>query len=193
MKEGSREWWDARYQGVSDYLYGKAPSPFLVESIDYLRKGEALDIGTGEGRNAVYLASKGFKVTGIDFSETAGTRAKTLAKDSGVEVEFKTQDLDFLLIPIMKYDTIVVSDLHPPLTVLKGLARGLAKGGTLLLEGFLMDQARSNEGPKPDPIECYRPNEAIEYARELQILYYSELRSSPKEVRVRMLARKSER
>jgi len=191
MKEGSKEWWEAKFQATSDYLYGKAPSEFLVEHIELLRKGETLDVAMGEGRNAVYLSSKGFSVLGVDHSPTAIERAKKLASESGVKLETKVQDLDFFILPLMKYDSIVVCDYHPPLTVLKSLTRGLNKGGTLLLEGYAMEQARK-VGPhgEPQAFECYKPNEAIHNARDVHIILYNEREVAPGQHRVQLIARK---
>ena len=76
IQEGSKEWWDQKYAASSDYLYGKEPSKLLVDHMDLIAPGETLDVAMGEGRNAVYLASKDCKVTGVDFNETAVDRAK---------------------------------------------------------------------------------------------------------------------
>ncbi|MFH1262038.1 MAG: class I SAM-dependent methyltransferase [Pseudomonadota bacterium] len=190
LKEGSKDWWAQHYAKSTDLLYGKAPSPFLADNLSLLRRGETLDVGSGEGRNAVYLAQKGFTVTGLDFTETAIERAKKLAVETGVAAEFKSQDLDFFLIPLMKYDTIVVCDYHPQLTLMKNLARGLNKGGTLLVEGYTVEQLRLEQGIKPEPFECFRPNEALEHVRELHLVFYNERQISPKEARVQLIARK---
>lgn len=190
IKEGSKDWWAKKYADAKDWMYGKAPSQFLSDNIHMLRKGDTLDAAMGEGRNAVYLASKGFAVTGVDFVEAAIERAKTLARETGVTIDAKLQDLDFFLIPLMKYDTIVVCDYHPQITLMKNLARGLNKGGTLLLEGYTVEQLRLHEGFKPEPFECFRPNEAIEHVRELHLAYYNERQISPKEARVQLIARK---
>jgi tellurite methyltransferase len=190
VKEGSKDWWAKKYSDAKDYLYGKAPSQFLADNLSLLRRGETLDVAMGEGRNAVYLASKGFNTTGADFSEIAIERAKTLAKETGVTIDAKFQDLDFFLIPLMKYDTIVVCDYHPQLTLMKSLARGLNKGGTLLLEGYTVEQLRLDQGVKPEPFECFKPNEALEPVRELHLIYYNERQISPKEARVQLIARK---
>ncbi len=194
MKEGSKEWWESKFQKSSDYLYGKAPSQFLIDHLELLKKGETLDVATGEGRNAVFLASKGFQVSAVDHSPTALERAKKLATDSGVKVEFKEQDLDFFILPLMKYDTIVVCDYHPPLTVLKSLTRGLNKGGTLIMEGYAMEQARL-AGPhgEPQAFECYKPNEAIQNARDVHIILYNEREMEPGQHRVQLIARKPNR
>jgi protein-L-isoaspartate O-methyltransferase len=189
-REGSKDWWANKYAATNAYLFGKAPSPFVAEHLELLRKGEALDVGMGEGRHAAYLASKGFKVTGVDFIEVAVERAKTLGREMSVTFETKLQDLDFFLIPLMKYDSIVVTDYHPSLTTLKSLARGLNKGGTLLLEGYTLEQLRLTQGYKPEAFECFKPNEALEHVRELHVILYNERLISPKESRVQLIARK---
>jgi tellurite methyltransferase len=191
IREGSKDWWTAKYAASADYLYGKAPSAFLHENLGLLRKGETLDVAMGEGRNAAYLASKGFKVTGVDFVEAAAERARKLAADMGVQMEVKGTDLDFFLIPLMKYDTIIVTDYHPQLTVMKNLARGLNKGGTLLVEAYTVEQLRLQGGFKPEPFECFRPNEALEHVRDLHLVFYNERQISPTEARVQLIARKS--
>jgi tellurite methyltransferase len=190
IKEGSKDWWNKKYADSKDLLYGKAPSQFLADNIHLLRKGETLDVGMGEGRNSVYLAQKGFQVTGIDYVETAVERAKKFAAEMGLTFEAKLQDLDFFLIPLMKYDTIVVCDYHPQLTLMKSLARGLNKGGTLLVEGYTVEQLRLGEGFKPEPFECFKPNEALEHVRDLHLVYYNERQISPREARVQLIARK---
>ncbi len=189
-QEGTKEWWTKRYEAFQGYLYGKGPSSFLVENIELLRKGETLDVAMGEGRNSIYLASKDYQVTGIDFVEPAVLRAKNLAKESGVNIETKVQDLSFFLVPLMKYDTIIVSDFHPPVTLFKSLARGLNKGGTLMMEGYTVEQLRLENAYKPEPFECFKPNEALEYVKELHLVLYNERQISPKEARVQLIARK---
>jgi tellurite methyltransferase len=189
-KENSKEWWEQKYASTDGYLYGKAPSPFLVEHVGLLKKGETVDVAMGEGRNAVFLAMKGFNVTGVDFSTTALDRAGRLAQESGVKIEPKSTDLDFFLIPLMKYDTIIVIDFHPPLTMMKNLARGLAPGGTLLLEGHTVEQLKLENAPKPENFELFKPNEALEHVRDLHLILYNERQISPNAARVQLIARK---
>lgn len=190
LQEGSKAWWTKKYESTSDYTYGKVPSPFLLENLAFLKKGEALDVGMGEGRHSVYLASQGFSVTGIDFCDLALERAKRLATESGVSFEIKAIDLQFFLMPLMKFDTIVVVDCKLPLTVLKGLARGLNNGGTLLIENYTTQQLK-RQGYKPDACECYKPNELLEHIRDLDILYYDERTQEDAPAKVRLLAKKN--
>ena len=172
-EDNSKEFWETVYSAQDHYVYGKEPSKFLTEYVDLLKKGTALDLGMGEGRNAVYLASKGFTVTGIDHSPTAVLRAQKLAKDSGVTLECKESSLDFFLIPLMKYDTILVTDFHPSLTIMNNLVRGLTVGGTLMIEAYTKDQLKVRRDP-PYVFECFEANEALKMAKGLKIIQYTE-------------------
>lgn len=173
--EGNKEWWAERYKS-KEWLYGKAPSDFLAKNLELLKKGKVLDVAMGEGRNAVYLASKGFEVEGFDFCETAIERAKKLASDMNVKMDAKASNLDFFLIPLMKYDSIIVVDYHPSPTFYSALTRGLADGGTLLVEGFTTEQLKISGGPKVEFFECFKSNELIGHIKGLKLLYYSELK-----------------
>jgi len=70
------------------------PSSFLVENIDLLPKGRALDLAMGGGRNAVYLAKMGYEAEGIDISREAVDAALELARESGVHIRARIQDLE---------------------------------------------------------------------------------------------------
>lgn len=191
VKEGSKEWWEGRYQ-QKEFLFGKEPSAFLAEHINELKAGETLDIAAGEGRNAVYLALKGHQVKAVDFSSLAGQRAAELAKESGVAIEVSDSSLDFFLIPIMRYQNIVVIDYHPTPALLKSLARGLASGGTLLVDAFLTKEVQKNNS-KVETFECFRENELLNAIRELQIIFYDERVVDNQPFKVRCLAKKTAR
>ena len=67
-KPKDKDRWNKKYD-TEVYLFGEKPIPFLVDNIHILKKGIALDVAMGEGRNGVYLATQGFDVTGFDISE----------------------------------------------------------------------------------------------------------------------------
>lgn len=69
--------WDARYQ-ATDLVWGSDPNRFVAAEFDTLPPGRALDLGAGEGRNAIWLASRGWQVTAVDFSEVAIGRGRGL-------------------------------------------------------------------------------------------------------------------
>jgi SAM-dependent methyltransferase len=76
--------WDRRYGG-RELLWTGEPNRFLVAETAALRPGSALDLACGEGRNAVWLAEQGWRVTGVDFSEVALEKARGLADARGVD------------------------------------------------------------------------------------------------------------
>ena len=188
---GSSTWWDNKYAQSDGFLFGKDPSPFLSDNAKLLKKGETLDLAMGEGRNAAFLAAQGFQVSGIDFSEVATNRAKALAYEQGVDIEIKKQSLDFFLIPLMKYDSIVVTDFHPGLSIMKNLVRGLSVGGTLLVDAYTKEQIREGQGYKPEIFECFGPNELLRELNGLKIILYNERQVKDGEYRVQCIGIKT--
>ena len=84
--------WDERYS-IDDYLFGQKPAQALLRNEEYLVPcGETLLIADGEGRNSVYLAKNGFKVTSSDSSIVAQQKAKALADSHNVKVHFKLEN-----------------------------------------------------------------------------------------------------
>jgi 2-polyprenyl-3-methyl-5-hydroxy-6-metoxy-1,4-benzoquinol methylase len=84
--------WDDRY-ATTELLWGAAPNQFLVREVAGLSPGRALDLATGEGRNAIWLAQRGWNVTGVDFSAVALGKAQAIAADVGVAVEWVEADV----------------------------------------------------------------------------------------------------
>ncbi|MBY0370733.1 class I SAM-dependent methyltransferase, partial [bacterium] len=159
-KKSAQDVWNARYAG-DRFLFGKEPILALKNQLSHLRKGRTLDIAMGEGRNAVYLAQNGFQVEGMDCSSVAIEKVAKLAAEKGVQVEAKTQNLDFFLMPLMKYDTIVMSYFRPQARFFSEIRRGLVNGGTFLLEAYTVAQAKAAPNPNLDFDECYKPNEIL--------------------------------
>jgi SAM-dependent methyltransferase len=87
-----REDWDRRYRGT-ELVWTAQPNRFLVQELRGLPPGRALDLGSGEGRNAVWLAEGGWKVTAVDFSPVALDKARRLAQARGVTVDWVLADL----------------------------------------------------------------------------------------------------
>ena len=80
---GPAQRWDQRYDRET-YVYGEEPVVFLAEQIERLRKGKALVLAAGEGRNAVYLAQQGFQVVAVDISAKGLEKGRALAQSRGV-------------------------------------------------------------------------------------------------------------
>ena len=131
-----RHAWDERYRG-SELLWTAEPNRFLVAETVELEPGRALDLACGEGRNAVWLASRGFAVTGVDFSEVALEKGARLAAARGVDVEWVAADLLAYEPAPRAFDLVVLLYLQLPEAelrpVLRRAAAAVAPGGTFLL------------------------------------------------------------
>jgi SAM-dependent methyltransferase len=193
-KENSKAWWEEKYAASNSYLYGKAPSVFLSEVTDLLvPKSRILEVACGEGRNAVALASMGHKVTALDFSTVALERAGVLAKESGVEINFKSVDLDLFLPELLSYDVVVGVDFKPAKTFLSNVSRGLVQNGFLIIEAYLTEACKNRSGL--EIFECYAPNELLRLIGSqsaFKILKYSELGPGKWGEKVFLVAQKSQ-
>ncbi len=191
-KKTSKEIWEGRYGSTTGFLFGKEPVALLKSHVGHLKPGKALDIAMGEGRNAIFLASQGFDVEGMDGNAKAIERANSLAAEKKVTVSAKTQNLDFFLMPLMKYDTIVMTYFRPQPRFFSEVLRGLVAGGTFALEAYTLEQVRANAAtpnPNLDFEECYKPNEVLGHLKSFQILYYSELPLGSSQV-IQVIAKK---
>jgi tellurite methyltransferase len=148
------------------------PSLFLVENIDLLPKGRVLDVATGRGRNAVYLAQQGFEVDGIDISREALDAAGALAVESGVSVTFRLMDLENdASLPQEAYDVIICFNyLYRPL--IPQLKRSLRPGGMLVYETYIVEQALF--GRPRNPKHLLQHNELLEFFHDFRCLRYRE-------------------
>ena len=175
-KKPAAQVWDERYS-QSTYLFGKEPALLLKNHLSALHKGKVLDIAMGEGRNSVFLAQNGFQVEGVDCSAKAVEKAKLLAAEKQVAIEAKTQNLDFFLMPLMKYDTILMMYFKPLPRFFSEIRRGLVLGGTFALEAYTTEQLRKepNSNPNLDFEQCYKPNEVLAHLKEFQVLFYKEI------------------
>jgi SAM-dependent methyltransferase len=148
------ERWETRY-AVPEYAFGKEPNYFLASCKPLLpRTGRALAVADGEGRNGVWLAGQGLDVTSIDFSPSAQSKARALAKERGVTVSFEQTDVHRWPYPEAAFD--VVADIFtqfstPDERALKwaGVKRALKSGGLLILQGYTPKQLDyGTGGPK---------------------------------------------
>lgn len=157
-----REDWDRRYAEVEN-LWAVKPNRFLVAEAGELEPGRALDLACGEGQNAIWLASLGWEVTGVDFSEIAITKARARAEREGVEVDFVCADLqDFVPEPGV-FDLVIVLYLHAPpgerRTVLSRAVDALSPGGTFVLVGHDLTNMTEGVGGPSDPLIHFTPDE----------------------------------
>ena len=180
---GERSDWIGIYY---DKLYGRPltgnpandgfstdPNALVVESIKGLKPGAALDVGMGEGRNAVYLAQQGWTVTGFDISAKAVAATAANAAKAGVRVDAvraSYEDFDF---GSNRWDLIVMTFAWAPVTDPAFVARlraALRPGGRVVFEHFL----NAGDHPAAKIIKALKPNELRQCFRGFQIASYEE-------------------
>jgi 2-polyprenyl-3-methyl-5-hydroxy-6-metoxy-1,4-benzoquinol methylase len=156
--------WDERYQ-TENYFYGKDPNDFLKETIKMIPPGSRiLCLAEGEGRNAVYLASLGFRVTALDQSSVGLSKLTQLASEKNVHVETILADLSEYKIEANTWDAIVSIWCHLPSTLRKivysDCVKGLKHGGLFILEAYTPKQLEFKTGG-PDNIDLLLTKEII--------------------------------
>lgn len=165
--------WDERYRGA-DYVWAIEPNRFVAEHALPLEPARALDLGAGEGRNAVWLAGRGWDVTAVDFSAAGMAKADRLARDHGVTVT--TVVADALEYPIRPgaWDLVVLSYLQLPTearrAVLGRAATGVAPGGTLLVVAHDRSNLDRGWGGPQDPDVLYTATETADCLGGLDVV-----------------------
>jgi len=147
-----RHQWDERYAST-ELVWSAEANRFVVEELARLPPGRALDLGAGEGRNAIWLAEHGWQVTAVDFSTVGLDKGAKLAESRGVSVDWVEADLLAYRPAAEAYDLVLLAYVHllPDdfEALLSQAAAALAHGGTLLVVGHDVDNiARGYGGPQ---------------------------------------------
>lgn len=149
--------WDERYRGDA-YAYGREPNEFLRGEAHRIPRGDVLCLAEGEGRNAVFLAGLGHRVTAVDFSTEGLRKAERLAKDSGVTIELVQADLATYEPRLDAYAGIVSIFAHTPAETRRRIhawvPRALAPGGVFVLEAYTPNQIAFGTGGPKNPALC---------------------------------------
>jgi SAM-dependent methyltransferase len=144
--------WDERYS-TDEFVYGTDPNDYLASVADRLTPGDLLTIAEGEGRNAVFLAGLGHRVTAVDSSAVGLAKAQRLAAHKGVTLTTETGDLADFDPGQARWQTVVSIFCHLPsalrAALFSRLVAALRPGGLLVLEAYTPDQlAYGTGGPK---------------------------------------------
>ncbi|MEU8264705.1 class I SAM-dependent methyltransferase [Micromonospora sp. NPDC048999] len=165
--------WDARYAAAPDLVWGAEPNRFVVESVEGLTPGSAIDLAAGEGRNTAWLAERGWRVTALDFSPVAVERGRELAARRGVAVEWRVADVTAYRPVPGSYDLVLISYLHLPAeelaTVLDSARRALRPGGTLVVVGHDRANLTDGTGGPQDPAILLTPEAVVDGLAGLRI------------------------
>lgn len=145
--------WNQRYDS-HEFAYGTEPNSFLVQNAKLL-SGPVLCLAEGEGRNAVFLASLGLEVLGVDGSEVGLAKAQKLAASRGLSIRTEVVDLATYEPKEEFYGSVVSISAHLPRSNRERLhrlvERCLKPGGIMLLEAYTKAQLARNTGGPKDP------------------------------------------
>ena len=165
--------WDEKYSRPT-FIYGKSPAQFLAEnsqSIPYA--GTFLDLGMGEGRNAVFLAQKGYKVTGVDISSVAVKKAYLLAQEFGVKIKGVVASLEDYKIAPSSFDAIVCF-YYVDRSLVEKIKSWLKPNGVLIYEAYT---TRERNKKKRDPLDeetHLKEQELLKLFPGMRVLKYEE-------------------
>lgn len=149
--------WDERYR-TNDHVYGTQPNAYFKSVIDTLEPGNLLLPAEGQGRNAIYAASKGWVVEAFDYSAVAREKALDYARDAGVQIRYDQRDIESFVAE-KQYDLVGLLYVHLPETVRRKfhheIYRSVKPGGLLVFEAFAKEQIRFQSGGPSDPALLY--------------------------------------
>ncbi len=151
------DWWPLMFDRIyaSDRPnFSQDPSSVLLEAIEGAKPGRALDVATGQGRNALFLAQRGWAVTGFDISNEGLNVARANAKKAGVTLTTQRSSIEEFSYGEAQWDLIAL--IYVPSSAHEGsamtrLARALKPGGLLVIESFASD--RQSAGRRPVDID----------------------------------------
>ena len=149
------------------------PSRFLVDNLELLpEKGRVLDLAMGNGRNAIYLAERGFTVEGVDISREAVDMAIESARQAGVSIDARVADLESdCYIERNSYDVIICFN-YLQRSLIPQIKEGIKAGGMVIYETFIVDQKQFGHPQNPDYL--LKHNELLDMFREFRCLRYRE-------------------
>jgi len=151
---------------------GLEPARLLVENVELLPKGRALDVAMGAGQNAIFLAKMGFDVEGVDISAEAVNTALSSARKAGVTIRVQVADLEGNYhVEKGVYDVIICFN-YLQRSLIPQIKDGLRKGGIVVYETFIVDQTQFGKPRNTDYL--LKHNELLNMFRTFRCLYYRE-------------------
>jgi len=162
--------WDRKY-AAAEQVWSSEPNWFVEAALADLPAGRALDLACGEGRNAIWLAGRGWAVTAVDFSSVAVERGRRLAQAAGVPDTAVTWQVDdALTAPLPEVDLVVLAYLQlPPDERRTGVRRAfevLHPGGTFFLLAHDSTNLSEGTGGPQDPTVLYTARDVLDDLRD---------------------------
>ena len=168
----AREDWNARY-AQKELVWSAEPNRRFAAEVGGLPPGRALDLACGEGRNAVWLAERGWRVTGVDFSDVALAKAAELAAGRGVEVDWVVADVLGYEPEPHAFDLVAVLYLQLPRDELRHAVRAavgaVAPGGTLVVLAHDTTNLTVGHGGPKDAAVLYTAEDVVPELEEMAV------------------------
>jgi len=162
--EERRNKWNQRYS-AREPIWSRGPNLNLVAEIEDLRPGRVLDLGTGEGRHAIWLASKNWQVTAVDFAERGLARGREAAAALDLDIDWICADVNRFKIPADAYDLVIILYLHIPAPELSALIHravaSLSLNGHFLYIGHDLSNIEKGQGGPQDPAVLCHPEDIV--------------------------------
>jgi 2-polyprenyl-3-methyl-5-hydroxy-6-metoxy-1,4-benzoquinol methylase len=153
-REVMQDMWNDRYR-ESETVFGHEANQFLVEVAADLEPGTALDLGCGQGRNALWLAKLGFTVTGLDLSPVAIEQARARAAELGIDATFESVDLLTWDPHGQEWDLVLLAYIHVPEDLRRAVhavaERAVAPGGRVVVIAHHLDNLTGGVGGPSRP------------------------------------------
>ena len=165
--------WDRRYASA-ELVWTAEPNRFVVDELQDLAPERALDVAAGEGRNAVWLAARGWQVTAVDFSAVGLDKGRRLAEARDVAIDWVHADVRDYHPEAASFQLVLVAYLQLRDAELDGVLRraatALAPGGVLLVVGHDVTNLTEGTGGPPDPDVLYTPESITRSLSGLTVL-----------------------
>ncbi len=155
--------WDARYSDA-ELVWSQEPNQFVAQFVSELTPGSAIDLGAGEGRNAVWLARQGWDVTAVDFSAVGLEKARRMAFEAQVQLATVVSDAETFE-PTYPVDLVLLSYLQVPdvlqTRVLRRIQHWVKPDGLVLVIAHDKSNVELGHGGPPDPGVCYTVEQTV--------------------------------
>jgi SAM-dependent methyltransferase len=177
MKMGDRSRWDKKY--LQPYpVDSQPPASFLEDNIDLIEAcipvgSRTLDLAAGEGRNSLFLASRGFKVDAVDFSLEGLRRIRQRATTSSLKVQTVVVDLDHFTVSPCCY-SFIINFFFLQRSLFESMAEGLRPGGLLIFETYTTLHQQLNPERRMRRNFLLEPGELEHAFPTLELLAYRE-------------------
>lgn len=174
-----QRFWDERY-AAEGLVYGAAANDFLVSNAHrFPASGRAVDLGAGEGRNALFLASRNLDVLAVDQSTVGMQKAQRLASERGLRLTTQVADLRDFDLPPASIDVVSSIFVHLPAhlraLVHARVAAWLRPGGLFILEAYAPEQLQRNTGGPKDAALLASAQTLLTELAQLQIEHHASL------------------